>query len=84
MDTTQVYSIGVTDRGTRVRTSPLTNQMKKIEPPFYLYFGMQFTFLVFSKLLLYAVVGSFWTVVFGWFPDLVQYIEIKIRIHFHL
>jgi len=24
---------------------------KKIEPPFYLFFGMQYTFLVFSKLL---------------------------------
>jgi len=43
---TQVYNSGVTHGGTRVRTSPLPHLQvnSKTEPPFCLYFGIQYFF----------------------------------------
>jgi len=43
-DTTQVKNNGVTDEGTRVRTSPWLDKCKNWVPIF-LYFGMQYAFL---------------------------------------
>jgi len=68
-NTTQVYNSGVTD-GVQ-GWEPLPWQVNaKTDPPFCLYFGIQY-FLVFSKLLFFAFFGSFWTVVFRWFRALV-------------
>jgi len=71
-------------RGYNGANLPPNKLNEKIMPPFYLYFGVQYTFLVFSKLLFYAFFGSFWTVIFGWFRVSIQHIEIHIRINSYL
>jgi len=64
-------------RGYKGANLPHDKINAKTESPFCLYFGMHYTllvcytFLVFSKLLLFAFFGSFWTVVFRWFRVLV-------------
>jgi len=70
--TTVVWLMGVQG------CNPLPWQVNAKTEPHPVYISVFGTFLVFSKLLFFALFGRFWTVVFRWF----RVIEIHIPINF--